>query len=102
MRSVPLRVSCRSPVRCLACLKGGWPVPVPPLPGMGLCAPLRAGPRVQGVPAPGGAGGGGLCAVLPGGVAGGLEGRGGRSTSVLPSAFPGRAPKRVLVAWLSS
>ena len=41
------------------------------------------------------AGGGGLCAALPGGVAGEPSGAGGSSASVRPSAFPGWAAKRV-------
>ena len=67
MRSVPLRVSCLGLVHRLACfLGGGRPGPVPPVPGLGSCAPLRAGPCVRGGPAPGGAGGGGgLCAAAP-------------------------------------
>ena len=87
MRSVPLRVSCLNPVRCLACLRGGGgPGPVPPLPGLGLCAPLRAGLCDRGVSAPGGAGGwrGGLCAVPPEAWPGGPEGPG----AALPRSVP--------------
>ena len=43
-----------------------------------------------------------MCAVLHGGVARGPQGAGGRSTSVRPSAFPGKALKWVLLASLSS
>ena len=85
---------------------GGRPGPVCPLPGLGLCAPLRAAPCDHGVSAPGGGGGGvwggrPVCSP-PGGVAGGPRGAGGRSTSVRPSASPGRAPKLGLSASLSS
>ena len=48
----------------------------------------------------GGGGKGGRCAALPGGVAGGLSGAGGRSASVRPSAFCGRATKQVSLAML--
>ena len=99
----PTRVSFLSPVLRLGCLGRGGPGPVSPLPGLGLCAPHRAGPRVKGVPAPGGGGGeGGLCAVLPGGAAGGPREAGGRPTSVRPSAFPEQAKKRVSLASLWS
>ena len=42
----PFRVSCPGPVLRLACLGGGRPGPVSPLPGLGLCDPLGLGPRV--------------------------------------------------------
>ena len=73
----------------------GGPVPFPPCLAWGRVPPSG---RVRAS----GAGGRGLCAVLPGGVAGGHRGAGGRSTSVRPSAFPGWAPKQVLSASLRS
>ena len=42
----------------------GWPGSVPHSPCMRLCAPLRAGLRVRGIPAPGGPGGGGGTACV--------------------------------------
>ena len=81
MRSVPLCVSCPSPVRLLASSGGGGGGgPSPPVPGSGLCASLWAGLCVRGGPAPVG---GGVC-VPPSlrGVAGGPRGAGGRSASV--------------------
>ena len=54
---------------------GGRPRPVSPLPGLGLRAPCGVGPRVWGVPTPGGGGRGAACApsspvVWPGGAVG--------------------------------
>ena len=75
----PCTSACPASVLCSVwlALGGGRPGPVPPLPGLGLCAPLGAGPRVRGVPAPGGRRGGAACEpslleVRPGGP----EGRG--------------------------
>ena len=82
-------------------LLGGGGGPVSPLPGLGLYAPRGVGLRVWGVPAPGAGGGGGLCAVLPDGVAGEASGAGGRLASVHPSAFPGQATRRGC-SWLRS
>ena len=60
---------------------------------------LRAAGRVRGVRVPGGGLGGGGCAVPPVCAAGGGPvGRGSRSASFLPSAFPGQATKRVSLA----
>ena len=58
----------------------------------------RARPAASGSAWRGG-GRGGLCAALPGGVAGGPSGAGGCSASVRPSAFPPRATKRALRSW---
>ena len=81
MRFVPFRVSCLGPVRRLACVRGGGGGPVPPVPGLESCAPLRAGLCLRGGPAPGGVGGwggGGLPVCLPPPEAwpGGPQGRG--------------------------
>ena len=60
--------ACSALVPCsvwLALGGGGRPGPLPPLPGLWLCAPLWAGPRVRGIPAPGGRGGGGGAAYVP-------------------------------------
>ena len=98
----PPRVLPRS-VRCLACLGGGVAPSRSPFAWHGVVCPLLNRPARPGRSgAGGGGGGGGLCAVLPKGVAGGPRGVGGRSTLVRPSAFPGRPPKRVLLASLSS
>ena len=45
MCSVPLRMSCPNPLLCLACLRGGGPVPVPPYLAWGCCCEgrLRSG-----------------------------------------------------------
>ena len=40
---MPLRISCFGPVRRRASFREGRPGPVPPMPGFGSCAPLRAG-----------------------------------------------------------
>ena len=50
-------------------LGGGRPGPVPPMPGLGSCAPRRAGLCVRGGRAPGGGGRGGACVPPPPGVA---------------------------------
>ena len=77
----------------LSCLGGEQPGFGSPLPGLGLCAPRRVGLRVLGVPAPGGGvGGGGPTRRSPR--------AGGRLASVLPSAFPRQATKRVSSASL--
>ena len=63
------------------------------------------GPPPAGQPPGGGGGGGtrgGLCAALPGGVAGGPSRAGGHSASVRPSAFPGGATNRVSSVTLRS
>ena len=76
---------------------GGGLVPSPPCLAWG-CVPPGGRACASGAVWRGG-GGGGLCAAPPpGGAAGGPRGAGGRSTSVPPSAFPGRAPKRVSLA----
>ena len=82
-------------------LGGGRPGQVPPLPGLGLCAPHGVGLRVRGVPVPGGwVGGGGrpVPRAPPVCAARGASGSGGRSASFRPSAFPGQATKRVSLA----
>ena len=81
-------------------LGGGRPGPGSPLPGLGLCAPRGVGLRIRGVPVPGGGVGGGVAGaprppfVRPGGA----SGAGGCSASFRPSAFPGKATKRVSLA----
>ena len=72
--------------------------------GPGRGAAPGAGRRLSpaGQPGRGGWGRGGLCAALPGGVAGGPSGARGRSASVRPSAFPRRATKRVSLVTLRS
>ena len=98
--SCPSAFPASVPCAVWLALGGGRPGLVLPVPGLGLSAPLRPGLCVRDGPAPGGAGcrEGGLCAALPGGVGGGPRGARGRSTSVRPSAFPGRAPQRVSLA----
>ena len=93
---------------------GGWrdgsppPSPVPHLspvrvrPGPWGSPRRRARPAAGGSAWQGGGGRGGLCAALPGGVAGGPSGAGGRSASVPPSASPGRATKRVSLPTIRS
>ena len=78
-------------------LGGGRSGPVSPLPGLGLCAPRRAGPWRS---CAGGRfrGGGGPCAVPPVCAAGGGRRAWVRSASFRPSAFPGQATKRVSLA----
>ena len=84
----PYRCACPASVPCAVWLAWGGspPGPVPLLPGMGLFAPLSAGPRVRGAPAPGGAGGGGGGCVpsSPEARPGGPEGRG----VALPRSLP--------------
>ena len=94
MRSVPLRVSCPSPVRGLASSggRGRGPVPFPPYLVLGRVPP-RGRACASGAVQRRRVGGGGAGCVLPslGGVAGGPQGAEGRSTSLRPSASPGRA-----------
>ena len=100
MQSVALRVSCLGPVLRLGSSEGRRPAPLPPVPGFGSSAPLRAGPCIRGGPAPGGRGG--LCAAPPGGVAGRPRGAGDCLTLVRPSALPRLATKRVSLPSFSS
>ena len=93
---IPCPSACPALVLCSVSLSGG-PVPYPPYLAWG-CA-LSVG-RVCASGAFQRRGGGGLCAVFPGGAAGGARGAGGRLTSVCPSAFPGQATKRVSLASL--
>ena len=104
MRSVPLLPSCLGPVRRLASLGGGGGGPYLPVPDFWSYAPFRTDLCIWGGPAPGGAGGWGGRPVcpLPWGLAGGLRGAEGHSTSVRPTAFPSRARKRVSLASLRS
>ena len=75
---------------------GGRPGPFPPVPGSGLCAPSWAGLG-------GGRGGGGLCAVPSRGRGrGGPRGQGVALPRSVPLPSPGRAPKQVALASLSS
>ena len=88
-------------------LRGGRPVALRPVPPPSLAHPPEvyafnrgrgAAPGAGfGLPPAGQPGGGG-----GGGVAGGSRGAGGRSASVRPSAFPGRATKRESLAALRS
>ena len=71
---------------CLLVWQGSWDSP-----GRQAC-PAARGSTLRG--------GGGPRGVLPGGVAGGPSGAGGRPTSVRPSAFPRQATKRVPLASL--
>ena len=87
--------------RSTCCGRGraGVGAPLCPL-GLHALWGLRAARRVRGVRVPGGGlGGGGACAVPPVCAAGGGPvGRGDRSASFRPSAFPGQATKRVSLA----
>ena len=56
-RSVPFRVSCLYPVRCLACLGGGVARSRSPLAWHGLVCPLMGGPARPGRSGAGGGGG---------------------------------------------
>ena len=78
-------------LQCVHARQGSWG-----------CPGRRARPAAGGSAWRGGGGRGGLCAALPGGVAGGPGGAGGCSASVRPSAFPGWAIKRVSLATLRS
>ena len=92
----------RSPFGLLGGGGGGSLVPFPSCLVWG-CVPPLGGARASGAfRHRGGRGGGGVCAFLPGGAAGGPRGAGGRPTSVRPSAFPGQATKRVSLASLRS
>ena len=98
----PPRVLPRS--RALSCLLGGGgPVPFPPCLACGCVPPFGRARASRGVLAPGGRGGGGAACVpfSPEAWPGGAE-EGGPSTQDPPSAFPGPAPKRLLLALLSS
>ena len=107
-RAVPCGLcpsACPASIPCAVWLAGGRLARSrSPLAWLGVVCPLLGGPARPGRSgARGGWGGGrGLCAVPRGGVAGGRRGARGHSTSVRPSAFPGRATKRVSLASLRS
>ena len=103
MRSVPLRVPCPSPVRRPASSGGAAARSPFPRTWFWVMCPLVGGPLRPGRSGARGVGGGaGFVASSLGGMAGGPQGEGARSTPVRPSASLGRAPKRVSSASLSS